>query len=120
MGHKARNHVRPNDGFWRQLRDLESVLVAQCVELEPPSTELQAAVSKARILQSEGAFSQVVNEPDVSVVLANLDYGLSMTRPFAARFLTVEMKLQESVSAGGLAEKLRESVLPGVVWHGFQ
>lgn len=116
--HLARQHVHPNDGFWRQLRDLESVLIAQGFELEPLDEEVRASVEALREQQPSGSRGCChAGEVTFPELLVSLDSGLCSTSPFVSSFLTVEINLAETVSPSGFVDQLRGTDMPGAVLH---
>merc|ERR1719277_1263992 len=84
--HSVRSVVHPNSGFWRQLRDLESVLRLQGVQLQPPP---DAATRTAMATATAGSGEARPNGTDFDSLLASLDRGLDGVKSgaFATHFL---------------------------------
>jgi len=129
--HSVRKVVHPNDGFWRQLRDLEAVLRLRGVELQPLAADLLAGASEEELPgpapadeddddAAAGLFlagnAAAVAIGDFAGTLASMDAALVGMRPFATHFLTARLEPESGLACSQLADRLKNSEAPGVVW----
>jgi len=121
--HSVRKIVHPNDGFWRQLRDLEGVLQLQGVQLQPmdPQTACQevAAPSESAIDEDspDMMLAMVENDHDFPSLLAELDGSLAAMQPFTTHFLHARLVVKEGSNPADVIDLVRKSQAPGVMWQ---
>lgn len=123
--YSVRNVVHPNEGFWRQLRDLEAALRLRGADLKPLSPDkavdetagpMSSASDKEDMesVGSTGCYPEDNN--DFHVLLQRLDASLAFTQSFPTHFLTARVTVSEGVVPAKLREQLMDSSFPGVVW----
>jgi len=115
--HTVRKVVQPNDGFWRQLVDLEAVLQAQGVCLQPPSEKQKSSSIAAAEKIREGPPDFRDDESDTASLLAQLNRANARVKSFTTHFLTAHVTPEQGITCNDLADSLRATNLPGVSWH---
>jgi len=120
--HSVRKVVHPNDGFWRQLRDLEAVLQLQGMPLKSldPQEVHNAAASTAPAFDEDDRDAMIAmagSDVDFTGLLAELDGALVGIQPFTTHFLHARLVPEEGSNPADLVERILKSHAPGVVWQ---
>lgn len=114
----ARSCVQPNPGFWRQLRDLESVLKARGVQLAaetsppPPQEDDEEMSGRDRVL--------AMHREDPDKMITSLDSQAYSMRPFLTHYLTARMSPEEGLEAETLGNQLKSVAVPGAVFDSIE
>lgn len=114
--HSARNCVHPNDGFWRQLRDLENVLKLKGQDLKP----LHIIPEGCTPVQCATGSSPSPCRIDFWQKFTSLNEHSEAFDAFAMQFLTASLEADEDTTPDVLADRLQHKDLPGIVWHDFR
>lgn len=112
----VRNFVHPNQGFWRQLRDLEASMIAQGVDLKalpsnwkemiPPKPE-----SSSEDLQTYGFLGQQDRDPVAT--MNSLDEAANRMQSFVTKYLVVRITPKDGVTPQQLVRTVQETQLTG-------
>ena len=109
--HSVRNIIHPNEGFWRQLRDLEGSLRASGLELRPLPEDFVPPEQPCRPEEEQGKYSS--SYEDTMKLLEQLERDITV-KSFITRFLTARVLPKKGVKVAELCKALQALNSPGV------
>lgn len=106
--HCVRTFIRPNVGFWRQLRDLEQSLKARGVELKPLPAGWEPTLQPPDLQEGDDPKAPSASRPQDPVAkLAQLDDDAAHVPSFVTKYITACLKCSDGVSPQDLERALR-------------
>jgi len=118
--HGVRRYVRPNEGFWRQLRDLEASLLHKGVELKPlPQDWVLPAQPEPEEEEKDGPTDSEERRALTRDRICEMDEEAAKVSKdrFVTQYLTGMVLPATGTSSEQLADIIRASELVGIVWE---